>query len=53
MKYNAVLGDKSMIDYLVRMDTFVRRGFAKDEKIISILFDMEKAYEDLEIWDNA
>ena len=36
---------KSTIDHLVRMDTFVRKGFAKDEKIISIFFDMEKAYD--------
>ena len=36
---------KSTIDHLVRMDTCVRRGFAKDEKIISIFFDMEKAYD--------
>ena len=31
---------KSTIDHLGRMNTFVRRGFAKDEKIISICFDM-------------
>ena len=36
---------KSTIDHLVRMDTFVRKGFAKDEKNISIFFDMEKAYD--------
>ena len=35
---------KSTIDHLVRMDTFVRRAFSKDENIISI-FDMEKAYD--------
>ena len=27
------------------MDTFVRKGFACDEKMISIFFDMEKAYD--------
>ena len=36
---------KSMIDHLVRINTFVRKGFAKDEKIILIFFDMEKAYD--------
>ena len=36
---------KSTGDHLLRIDTFVRKGFACDEKIISIFFDMEKAYD--------
>ena len=36
---------KSIVDHLVRLDTYVRRGFARGEKVISISFDMEKAYD--------
>ena len=34
-----------MADHLIRMDTFIRKGFAIEEKVISIFFDMEKAYD--------
>ena len=34
-----------MLDHLVRMDTFVRKGFAVEEKTVSIFFYMEKAYD--------
>ena len=36
---------KSTLDHLVRMDSFVRKGFAGEEMTISIFFDMEKAYD--------
>ena len=41
------LGDiyKSTLDHLVRVDTFVRSGLAGEEKTISILFDVVKAYD--------
>ena len=34
-----------MADHLIRMDTFMRKGFANEEKVISIFFDLEKAYD--------
>ena len=34
-----------MADHLIRMDTFIRKGFANEEKVISIFFDMVKAYD--------
>ena len=36
---------KSTLDHIVRMDTFVRKGFAIEEKMISIFFYMKKAYD--------
>ena len=33
---------RSTADHLIRMDTIIRKGFANEEKIISIFSDMEK-----------
>ena len=38
---------KSTLDHIARMDTFVQRCFAGEEKTMSIFFDMEKAYDTL------
>ena len=36
---------RSTADHPIRMYTFIRKGFANEEKVISIFFDMEKAYD--------
>ena len=44
---------RSTADHLIRIDTFIRKGFANEEKVISIFFDMEKTYDKTwEIWYN-
>ena len=32
------------MDHLVRFETFVREGFLNGEHVVSIFFDLEKAY---------
>ena len=34
----------SMLDHLVRFETFIRNAFVKKEHVITIFFDLEKAY---------
>ena len=36
---------RSTMDHLVRFETFVREGFLKGEHVVSIFFDLEKAYD--------
>ena len=36
---------RSTIDHLVRLETFIREGFIKKEHVVSIFFDLEKAYD--------
>lgn len=36
---------RSVIDQLVDLETAIRNGFAKDERVISLFFDLEKAYD--------
>jgi potassium voltage-gated channel Eag-related subfamily H protein 8 len=36
---------KSLLDHLVRFETFIRNAFAKKEHAVSIFFDLEKAYD--------
>lgn len=36
---------RSTVDHMVRLDTFVRKAFANGENVISVFFDMEKAYD--------
>ena len=36
---------RSTIDHLVRLETFIREGFIKQEHVVSIFFDLEKAYD--------
>ena len=46
---------RSTADHLIRMDTLIRKGFANEEKVISIFIDMEKAYDKTwryQIWYN-
>ena len=35
----------STMDHLVRFETFVREGFLNREHVVSIFFDLEKAYD--------
>ena len=35
---------QSTMDHLVHFETFVREGFLKGEHVMSIFFDLEKAY---------
>ena len=36
---------RSTIDHLVRLETFIRRAFVRDEHVISVFFDLRKAYD--------
>ena len=36
---------RSTMDHLVRFETFVREGFLNREHVVSIFFDLEKAYD--------
>ena len=36
---------RSTIDHLVRLETTVRRAFVRNEHIVSVFFDLKKAYD--------
>ena len=36
---------RSTLDHLVRFKTYIRNAFAKNEHVVSIFFDLEKAYD--------
>ena len=36
---------KSTIDHLVRLETFIRDTFLNKQEVVSIFFDLEKAYD--------
>ena len=36
---------RSTLDHLVRFETYIRNAFAKNEHVVSIFFDLEKAYD--------
>ena len=36
---------RSTMDHLVLFETFVREGFFKGEHVVSVFFDLEKAYD--------
>ena len=36
---------RSTMDHLVRFETFVREGFSNREHVVSIFFDLKKAYD--------
>ena len=36
---------RSTVDYLVRLETFVREAFMKKEHLTAVFFDLEKAYD--------
>jgi len=36
---------RSTVDHLVRLETFIRKAIAESKKVVSVLFDMEKAYD--------
>ena len=35
---------RNTLDHLVRFETFIRNAFVKKEHVVSIFFDLEKAY---------
>ena len=44
--FSAVFGkNRSTIDHLVRFESFIRNALIKGEHVVSILFDLEKAYD--------
>ena len=36
---------KSTTDHLVRLETYIRQGFVKNQHTVGIIFDLEKAYD--------
>ena len=36
---------RSTLDHLVRFESFIRNAFSKNEHVVSIFFDLEKAYD--------
>ena len=42
---------RSTLDHLVRYETFIREGFIKKEHVVSVFFDLERAYDT--IWKNG
>ena len=53
LEYNNILTDiqcgfrkqKSTIDHLVRLESFIRDAFLNKQEVVSIFFDLEKAYD--------
>ena len=37
--------NRSTLDHLVRFETFIRNAFVKKEHVLTIFFDLEKAYD--------
>ena len=37
--------NRSTIDHLVRLETYIRKGMAEGRSVISVFFDLEKAYD--------
>ena len=37
--------DKSTVDQLVRLETYIRDAFASDEHVVAVFFDLHKAYD--------
>ena len=42
------LKGRSNLDRLIRLETHVRRAFAKDQQVVSVFFDIEKPYD--QVW---
>ena len=53
LEYNNILTDiqcgfrkrKSTVDHLVRLESYIRDGFLNKKEVVSIFFDLEKAYD--------
>ena len=53
LEHNNILTDiqcgfrkrKSTLDHLVRLESFIRDGFLNKQEVVSIFFDLEKAYD--------
>ncbi|GFN93821.1 Pol-like protein [Plakobranchus ocellatus] len=37
--------DHSTLDHLVRLETFIKKGFARKKQVLVVFFDLEKAYD--------
>jgi len=37
--------NRSTVDHLVRLETFIRNGFINKQHVVSVFFDLEKAYD--------
>ena len=37
--------DRSTIDHLVRLETYIREAFLNNEHVVTVFFDLEKAYD--------
>ena len=37
--------DRSTLDHLIRLENFIKTAFAQDQHVLSIFFDVEKAYD--------
>ena len=37
--------NRSTLDHLVRLDTYIRKGFAQKKEVVDVFFDLEKAYD--------
>ena len=36
---------KSTVDHLVRLESFIRDAFLNKQEVVSVFFDLEKAYD--------
>ena len=53
LEHNNILTDiqcgfrkrKSTVDHLVRLESFIRDAFLNKQEVVSIFFDLEKAYD--------
>lgn len=41
----SMTGQRGITDYLIRLKTFIREAFIKEEHLIAISFDLEKVYD--------
>ena len=37
--------NRTTIDHLVRLESFIRNGFINNQHVVSVFFDLEKAYD--------
>ena len=37
--------NRSTVDHLVRLESFIRNGFINNQHVVSVFFDLEKAYD--------
>ena len=37
--------ERSTIDQLIRLETFIREAFVRKDHVVAVFFDLEKAYD--------